>query len=112
MGARKLVAYVHVDGKVYGPGDDVPAKVAEAITNPKAWADADAEGDGGTGEGDGYGSWKAADLKAEIKARNEGRAEGDRITPESQRNADLVAALEADDAAAEAEGDGGTGAGE
>jgi hypothetical protein len=106
--SKKLAAFVHVDGKVYGPGDDVPAKVAEAITNPKAWGDVDAEGDGGTGEDDGYGSWKAADLKAEIKARNEGRDDSTRIVPEGGKNADLVAALEADDAAA-AEGDGGTG---
>jgi hypothetical protein len=35
--AKKLVTYVHVDGQVYGPNDDVPADVAKQITNPKAW---------------------------------------------------------------------------
>lgn len=38
MAARKLVAFVHVDGEVYGPGDVVTAKVARKIRNPKAWA--------------------------------------------------------------------------
>lgn len=37
---RKLVAYVHVDGVCYGPDSEVPAEVAEAITNPKAWGEA------------------------------------------------------------------------
>lgn len=34
---KNLVTNVHVDGEVYGPGDDVPADVAKRITNPKAW---------------------------------------------------------------------------
>lgn len=37
MAARKLRTYVHVDGQVYGPDDDVPAEVAKRIENPKAW---------------------------------------------------------------------------
>jgi len=36
-------------------------------------------------------------LKAEIDARNEGREEDAMIVPESDKKADLVAALEADD---------------
>ncbi|MGC4886694.1 hypothetical protein [Micromonospora sp. DT227] len=39
--SRRLAAYVHVDGKRYGPEDDVPPEVAEKITNPKVWADGD-----------------------------------------------------------------------
>lgn len=39
----KLVANVNVDGTWYGPdhdnADDVPAEVAEQITNPDAWED-------------------------------------------------------------------------
>ena len=35
----KLNTYVYVDGQAYGPGDDVPAKVAEQITAPGVWAD-------------------------------------------------------------------------
>lgn len=34
---KKLVRAVNVDGEWYQPGDDVPAEVAERITNPKAW---------------------------------------------------------------------------
>lgn len=34
---RRLRSYVHLDGKVYKPGEEVPAQVAERIPNPKAW---------------------------------------------------------------------------
>lgn len=36
---KKLATFVHVNGSVYGPDDEVPADVAKEITNPKAWAD-------------------------------------------------------------------------
>lgn len=36
---RSLVTTVHVNGQVYGPGDDVPSEVAKQITNPKAWGE-------------------------------------------------------------------------
>jgi hypothetical protein len=36
---RKLNTYVHVDGKAYGPDDDVPAEVAKKIDNPDVWDD-------------------------------------------------------------------------
>lgn len=39
MAAKKLATYVHVNGEVYGPDDDVPAAVAKQITNPKAWGE-------------------------------------------------------------------------
>lgn len=35
--SRELVAYVHVAGRVFAPGDDVPDEYAEKITNPAAW---------------------------------------------------------------------------
>jgi len=35
--ARRLRTHVHVLGQVYGPGQDVPADVAEKITNPDVW---------------------------------------------------------------------------
>lgn len=41
MGNRKLARYVTVAGKTYGPGDDVPAEIAEQIRNPKAWVPTD-----------------------------------------------------------------------
>jgi len=34
---RRLRSYVHLDGKVYTPGEEVSAQVAERIPNPKAW---------------------------------------------------------------------------
>lgn len=43
MAGRKLVTYVHVNGQVYGPDSDVPADVAERITNPKAWGEQEAD---------------------------------------------------------------------
>lgn len=47
----------------------------------------------------GYAAMKVADLQAEVERRNEGRDEADRLSPEGKK-ADLVAVLEADDAAA------------
>lgn len=44
-----------------------------------------------------YGSWKVAELHAEIERRNEGRDDADRI-PNSGKKAELVAALTDDDA--------------
>lgn len=44
--ARSLITNVEVAGRWYGPEDDVPAHVAEQITNPKVWRqddDADAK---------------------------------------------------------------------
>ncbi len=41
--ARSLITNVEVDGRWYGPNDDVPAHVAEKITNPKVWRQAGAE---------------------------------------------------------------------
>jgi len=38
--SRKLRLWVEVDGTWYGPDDDVPADVAEKITNPKVWTGA------------------------------------------------------------------------
>jgi hypothetical protein len=35
----RLAGFVHVDGHVYGPGDDIPPEVARRITNPAAWAE-------------------------------------------------------------------------
>lgn len=45
MGARRLAGFVHVDGRVYGPDDEVPAAVAKRIVNPKAWANTEVDGD-------------------------------------------------------------------
>lgn len=47
-----------------------------------------------------YAALKVADLRAEIERRNEGRDEADQLSVEGKK-ADLVAALEADDASAD-----------
>lgn len=44
MANRKLAAAVHVAGKWYRVGDEVPDDVAAQITHPRAWAPADDEG--------------------------------------------------------------------
>lgn len=46
------------------------------------------------------GDMTAAELKDEVERRNEGRDEADLIAPEGTKKADLLAALEADDAKA------------
>lgn len=59
MEKKKLARHVTVAGTTYGPGDDVPADVAEKITNPKAWVsleedaptDDSADRDAGTASG-------------------------------------------------------------
>lgn len=51
-----------------------------------------------SGKAEGYNALKVADLKAEIERRNEGR-EGDAVLSTEGKKAELVAVLEADDAA-------------
>jgi hypothetical protein len=100
MSKRKLAAYVHVDGTVYGPGDDVPADVAKQITNPKAWGEgSDDDGDGD--DGPSYKSMKVDELKAEIDQRNTDRDDDAKLSTEGNK-ADLVKVLTDDDASASA----------
>ncbi|MEU4218131.1 hypothetical protein [Actinoplanes sp. NPDC026623] len=37
MQQRRLAAWVIIDGRAYGPDHDLPADIAERITNPHAW---------------------------------------------------------------------------
>lgn len=83
---------------------DMPAWAVKAITNPKAWDDYDpdaiGEEDDGDGEPQSYAKWKKPDLEAEIAKRNEARDADDHIVPDEPGNKpELIAALEADDAA-------------
>ena len=48
-----------------------------------------------------YGALQKKELLAEVARRNADRDEAERIVPESEKNADLIAALVADDAASE-----------
>ena len=95
--SRKLVAYVHVAGSVYGPGDKVPVDVAAQIVNPKAWEGGDAP-DAGESESGDYESLTKAQLAEEIEKRNEGRDDETKVSPSGTNKADLVAALVVDDA--------------
>ncbi|MFJ2249440.1 hypothetical protein [Streptomyces sp. NPDC087862] len=61
---RRLIAYVHVAGAVYGPGDDVPPDLAKRI-GAHAWVD---DGDQApalsgapprSGRGSGVDAWRA-----------------------------------------------------
>lgn len=60
--ARKLARHITIDGTTYGPGDDVPAEVAERIRNPKAWVAVDTEPEPpkGTGKGGTTGGARLA----------------------------------------------------
>lgn len=123
MSERQLVAYVtvadeHGELHEFGPGDNVPGWAREAITNPSAWgeepvsprqaarvaddaaSDEDTDGPEGDGEDRSYSAWTKPELESEVARRNEGRDEDDLIEVEGKGNKpDLVAALEADDAA-------------
>lgn len=37
MSKQRLGRHVTIDGKTYGPKDDLPPEIAEKIRNPKAW---------------------------------------------------------------------------
>ena len=93
-----LRSYVHIAGAIYGPGDKIPAEVAKRITNEKAWGVPSGSSDDSSGDGS-YSDLKVVDLKAEIESRNEGRDEDALISLDGVK-ADLVAALETDDATA------------
>lgn len=117
--SRKLASYVYVTNPetgaaaTFGPDDDLPSWAEQAITNPKAWSDTDeavaleesaqfehpdSEPDPGAGRSGDYESQTVAELRAEVKARNEGRDDADRVSGDGNK-ADLVAALVADDEA-------------
>ena len=106
MRAGKLATSVRVtdDGGrhvVIAAGDDVPAWASKQIVNPKAWDGDDAPeaktiDAGEDPASEGYESKTVAELRAEIKARNEGRDDESRVSGDGNK-ADLIAALEADD---------------
>jgi hypothetical protein len=49
MAKKKLTGAVHIAGKWYQAGDEVPDDVAAQITNPKLWASAGGDDEGGAG---------------------------------------------------------------
>ena len=105
MPAGKLATSVRVTDEggrhvVIAAGDDVPAWASKQIVNPKAWGGDPPEPETTNADGEpateGYESKTVADLRAEIKARNEGRDDESRVSGDGNK-ADLIAALEADD---------------
>lgn len=99
---RTLAANVWVGAGLFLAGTNPPVEVAAQITNPDAWTAGEAEAPTRTSPAP-----TKAEMLAEIANRNEGRDEADLIVPESQKNADLTAALKADDerSAGDANGD-------
>lgn len=91
---RKLTKTTLVEGVVYDAGtDEADIDGADTVT-ADVW-DQESSEDGNGGD---YSDFKAADLKAEIERRNEGRGEDDLI-PTTGNKAELIAALVADDEA-------------
>lgn len=87
---------VVIGDRHFDRGAEVPDDLAEAILNPKLVRTKSEPADDSKGP-------SKADLEAEIAKRNEGRDEADLIKPEGKGNKpDLVAALAADDARAQA----------
>lgn len=105
---RKLAMFTTVDGDTYPAGTEVPDDVAKQITNPKAWgetASVNQTDPGADPEANDWGSKSAKDLQAEVDRRNDEREDDAAIVLNGTGKdgkvvkADLVAALEADDAA-------------
>lgn len=112
--ARQLAYYVTVtdqDGEIrtFGPGDTVPAWAADVISNDAAWVagtDIGGEADGNAADSEAgktpsYSAMRKAELEAEVDSRNSTRSADDQIEVEGAGTvADLIAALQADDASA------------
>lgn len=97
-------------------GDEAPDWAVDVVSNPRVWGDdddgsgdapaaddtgGDTGGDDESGDADAgsvYDAFTVADLRDEIRGRNEGREPDQRVSLDGNK-ADLVAALEADDAA-------------
>ena len=108
----ELVVYWHGGRWVDANGNEVDKKTADksrramkkhlenltkpAINEPPP-DEPDDDDDGVEEEGGAYAGWKVPELKQEVTNRNADRATEDEIVPESNKRADLVAALEADD---------------
>lgn len=81
----------------FAEGDEVPDWAAEQMGDHCFDAD-----DAADDEVKPYSKWRKGDLEAEVTARNEGRDDADQIVVGGTgKVADLAAALDADDAAAD-----------
>jgi len=127
MADKKLARHITVEGRTYGPDDEVPADVAEKIRNPKAWVEVDAaeqepaKGPAGTTDGRklatavsvggrtyGPDDFVPDDVAAQIR-NPKAWAEAAKAEPEPDDGADTdtAAAKPAKKAAAKATGDKG-----
>lgn len=111
MSAPKLASYVTATSPTgeqvtLGPDSDLPDWALTAITNPAAWEGGEAP-EQDTSKGDQpYPKWTKSELETEVARRNEGRADEDLVVVDAPGNKpELVAALEADDAAAATRGE-------
>lgn len=94
-----------IDMIPFAEGDEVPDWAAKQMGDHCFDGDAPAKEPQGSSDGGGgsdpaqvkYVDMKQADLKAAIAKRNEGRPVELQIEPAGKKNADLAAALEADD---------------
>lgn len=96
--ARSLTQAVIAGGVVYPAGTPATAELEKAIP-AKFWDGEPVAEQEVVRISEGYDDHKVAVLEGEIKARNAERDEADHIVPDGTKRADLIAALEADDAA-------------
>lgn len=96
--SRQLIAYVHVDGVPYGPGDEIPAAALRQIGD-HCFADTDAEVDDAGTNGDDSGG----DVEAPPRSGRGSGVEAWRqfaeqhaveVAPDASRE-DIIAACEA-----------------
>lgn len=100
MAGRKLAVNTTAldeDGRMvtFPAGTVVSDKVAKGITNPKAWEQAEPEAT----EPKAIADMTKAELEAEVAARNASRPEAEALDVGKGTKAELLAALEADNAA-------------
>ncbi|MEV8349055.1 hypothetical protein ACFVTT_15640 [Streptomyces niveus] len=96
--SRRLIAYVHVDGVAYGPGDEIPAAVLRQIGD-HAFADAEVDDADQDDNGDGSGgdveapprSGRGSGVEAWRKFAEQHDVE---VAPDASRE-DIIAACEA-----------------
>lgn len=92
-GGKKPAVFVTVGGQTFAPGSEIPADLAKLIDNPKVW-----EGEPEPAEPKAIADMSKAELEAEVAARNAQRPEAEALDG-SGTKAELLAVLEADDAA-------------
>jgi len=105
---------INANGQVVSEDEDVSQFPADHVGDAPLTVVVEGEGEGITpvstlepevdeeveAEEESYSAWTNDELRGEIAGRNEGRADEDKLSLEGKK-ADLIATLEADDAAGE-----------